>query len=391
MADPIDLIITSAGLDALVDAENGVAGPVEIVEIGLTSNAFDASPTLTALPGEFKRINAVSGQSVAANIIHMTAQDISAEIYDVHGIGLFLADGTLFAAFSQDDPIFSKVSIAIFLFAFDVRFSGDVANSIQFGDASFLYPPATEGTKGVAEIASQAETDGGADDERMVTPKKLAGALAPVLQSIADEATTRGDGDTALQNLIDALQAITVTGSGLATGGGDLTANRQIAVTEASDADVTGGTNSTKVLTPRRAKTLLPAGAVFAFAMNAAPAGYLECNGAAVSRATYAALFAAIGTTHGAGDGATTFNLPDLRGEFIRGWDDGRGVDPGRAFGSAQGDALKAHTHTVSGGTGGGAQLEAGSGGTSASVNTGSTGGTETRPRNVALLYAIKT
>jgi microcystin-dependent protein len=62
-----------------------------------------------------------------------------------------------------------------------------------------------------------------------------------------------------------------------------------------------------------------PTGAVMAFAMNSVPTGWLAANGAAVSRATYATLFAAIGTTHGSGNGSTTFNLPDLRGIFVRG------------------------------------------------------------------------
>ena len=69
------------------------------------------------------------------------------------------------------------------------------------------------------------------------------------------------------------------------------------------------------------------------------PAGYLECDGSALSRTTYAALFAVLGTTYGKGAGTaanTTFRLPDLRGEFIRGWDHGRGVDNGRTIGSKQ-------------------------------------------------------
>jgi microcystin-dependent protein len=66
------------------------------------------------------------------------------------------------------------------------------------------------------------------------------------------------------------------------------------------------------------------------------PAGYLKCNGAAVSRSAYADLFAAIGTTYGAGDGSTTFNVPETRGEFLRCLADGRAVDTGRVRGSAQ-------------------------------------------------------
>ena len=80
----------------------------------------------------------------------------------------------------------------------------------------------------------------------------------------------------------------------------------------------------------------VPSGAVFHFAMQTAPAGYLVCNGAAVSRTAFPVLFAAIGTLYGNGDGSTTFNLPDLRGEFLRGADLGRGIDNGRTFGSKQ-------------------------------------------------------
>lgn len=79
-----------------------------------------------------------------------------------------------------------------------------------------------------------------------------------------------------------------------------------------------------------------PAGVIMSFAGATAPAGFLICDGSAVSRTTYADLFAVIGTTYGAGNGSTTFNLPDLRGEFIRGADAGRGIDPGRALGSNQ-------------------------------------------------------
>lgn len=91
-----------------------------------------------------------------------------------------------------------------------------------------------------------------------------------------------------------------------------------------------------------------PPGTRGAFAMSTPPAGWLKRNGAAISRVTYAALFAAIGTTYGAGDGINTFNLPDDRGEFDRAWDDGRGVDTGRAFGSLQAAELASHSHTAS-------------------------------------------
>jgi microcystin-dependent protein len=97
------------------------------------------------------------------------------------------------------------------------------------------------------------------------------------------------------------------------------------------------------------AEMLAPPGMIAHFAMWVPPTGWLAANGAAVSRATYAALFAAIGTTYGAGNGSSTFNLPDLRGMFHRTWDNGRGLDPNRAFGTSQSSANLAHSH--SGGT----------------------------------------
>jgi phage-related tail fiber protein len=145
----------------------------------------------------------------------------------------------------------------------------------------------------------------------------------------------------------------------------------------------------------------VPAGAVFSFAQNSAPTGWLKANGAAVSRTTYASLFSAIGTAFGAGNGSTTFNLPDLRGEFLRGWDDGRGIDSGRVFGSAQADGMKSHTHDLnmrsdSSGMNHNvsfANVPGTNSSTTTSVSTapvGATGGSETRPRNVSLLYCIK-
>nr|NLU60037.1 hypothetical protein [Pseudomonas sp. BIGb0427] len=88
-----------------------------------------------------------------------------------------------------------------------------------------------------------------------------------------------------------------------------------------------------------------PPGTIVYFASNTPPPGYLKANGAVISRTTYAALFAAIRVFGGAGDGHSTFNVPDLRGEFIRGFDDGRGVDPGRLIASIQTSQNASHVH----------------------------------------------
>jgi microcystin-dependent protein len=144
----------------------------------------------------------------------------------------------------------------------------------------------------------------------------------------------------------------------------------------------------------------LSAGAVIYHASSTPPTGFIKANGASLSTSTYAALFAAIGYTFGGSGGS--FNVPDLRGEFLRGWDDSRGVDSGRSFGSAQADEFKSHTHTgssLAAGTiwlsryqlSGGTWPNEKDGNTSGTGSpTGATGGTETRPRNVALLACIK-
>lgn len=141
----------------------------------------------------------------------------------------------------------------------------------------------------------------------------------------------------------------------------------------------------------------VPSGAVSFFAMSIAPDGWLECDGREVQRDVYPKLFSAIGETYGAGDGTTTFMLPDLRGEFIRGWDNGKGIDAGRSFGSSQPDEFKEHTHRIQyteTSLGSGEEpwsFDSGPGFQSIQYQTTSeTGGVETRPRNIALLPCIK-
>jgi microcystin-dependent protein len=88
-------------------------------------------------------------------------------------------------------------------------------------------------------------------------------------------------------------------------------------------------------------------GMVQVFAMLIAPPGWIACHGTAQPRVFYADLFAAIGTTYGVGDGSTTFNVPDLRGYFVRGFSNGTAIDPGRVFGTTQAPDNAPHTHTV--------------------------------------------
>jgi microcystin-dependent protein len=162
----------------------------------------------------------------------------------------------------------------------------------------------------------------------------------------------------------------------------------------------------------------VPPGTVIAFAGASLPAGWLVCDGSAVSRTQYANLFSAIAVAHGGGDGVNTFNLPDLRGRFVRGVDGNAGHDPdnasrlapqagnsagtgnaGDVVGSVQDGAFASHTHGY--GVFGITQSTTGndyaiSGGalqyfTTGTSQTGAAGGSETRPVNVYMQYIIKT
>lgn len=125
----------------------------------------------------------------------------------------------------------------------------------------------------------------------------------------------------------------------------------------ATQNEVNQGRDKERAITPSTLKTYAdtqivtmaaPTGSVICYTGTTPPAGYLECNGREYLRSEYSALFTVIGTRFGNGNGTTSFNVPDLRGEFVRGWDNGRGVDPdrNRTLGSHQGDTFRSHRHT---------------------------------------------
>lgn len=242
---------------------------------------------------------------------------------------------------------------------------------------------ATTDAQGVVELATTTEAVAGTDNERAVTPA----GVAAVLMAALVQASTAAKGVVELATTTEAV----------------------------------AGTDNERAVTPAGmaaaidANPGVPTGAVFAFSTSSPPSGFLECDGSTVSRTTYANLFALVGTTFGSGDGSTTFTLPDLRGEFLRGWDNGRGVDSGRGFATTQTDAAQGHRHytgipngvTVGiyswttedvGSTSYFSQAAGGAGIYQALTSLPKTDGSngtprtaaETRPRNMALLFCIK-
>ncbi len=247
----LQMMITDAGLAAIVDAQNGGTEEVLITSIGLTDTPFVMAPTIDNLPGEFRRIDTVSGQAVAENIIHVVAYDPAPITYDVTGFGLYDAGGTLIAIHSAAaDPILSKAALATSLFAVDVVLASEIVDVIEFGDALFLNPPATEDVMGVLKLSTNDLADAGEDDETAMTPKKVKRVLDAAIVLVNGSIAVLAAVVEGISDALTALLARTFTGGGLATGGGDLTASRVITVTAATQAQTRAGTANDVALTP---------------------------------------------------------------------------------------------------------------------------------------------
>jgi len=247
--------------------------------------------------------------------------------------------------------------------------------------------------------------------DNAVTMDKLAGGALPTDITITTNNITDG---TIVNNDISNSAAIAGTKVSPDFGSQDVTTTGDVSVTDATisgTATISGLTYPTsdgsadEVIKTNGSGTLsfgtipipaaVPTGAVFHFAASSTPTGYLKANGDTIPNgsgtvqgvtADFSALYSVIGSTYGSAG-----QLPDLRGEFIRGWDDSRGVDSGRTFGSFQADEFKEHTHPYDANQGGSdyGGTNPASGSPSAGT-TDSAGGTETRPRNIALLACIK-
>ena len=173
----LPITITSAGFAAVVNAENTGTDPVLITQIGITAAVFTPGAGLTALPSEIKRLSTFAGAAVADDTVHITIRDDSDDVYSLRGFGLYLADGTLFAAYGQAGVILEKSAQALLLLSNDIRFTTLSASSISFGSADFINPPATETVQGVVELASAAEATTGTDTQRALTPAGMKAAL----------------------------------------------------------------------------------------------------------------------------------------------------------------------------------------------------------------------
>lgn len=236
-----------------------------------------------------------------------------------------------------------------------------------------LVASATESSRGVAELATTAETQTGINDTDIVTPLKA----GTVFLKKSDNLSTLASPTTARTNLglgtiaTEAASSFLRGSNNLSDVGNAATARTNLGITttatqaesyflrsaqnladlqSAAAARQNLGLTSTATSTPETfVSNVSVVGQVAMFATTTAPTGWLLCNGSAVSRVTYAELFAAIGTTYGIGDGLTTFNVPNCIDEFPRGWNGNSG-----SVGTKFNQSIQSHTHTATTGADGG-------------------------------------
>ena len=239
-----------------------------------------------------------------------------------------------------------------------------------------------------------------------ITTAKLADASVTTAKIADANVTTAKLADASVTGTKIASAAITA--ANLATGSVNSTAILDGTLT---GTDIANTTIPLAALVSAVQQALVPAGTIHAYGGSTVPAGWLRCDGTLYNGSTYPALYAAIGINFGGYSGY--FNVPDLRGRFLRGWSNGSGRDPdaasrygeysgqtgGDKIGSIQGDQLKSHNHYIARTVvdanadhwfdwySGRASTEDGHW---AGQYTESTGGNETRPINVSVNYIIK-
>ena len=174
----MNLVITEAGKQALVNATQTGTAQLILAEIAVGSGQYTPDATQTALYDEIKRLPIIQASAVEDHVIHVAYQDDSTDSYDVYEVGVYTSDGVLFAVYSSNELLISKSANTTCLLTVDMIIDDLDVSDISFGDIEFATGAATTESAGIVEIATQAEVDAGEDAYRVVTPKTLAASFA---------------------------------------------------------------------------------------------------------------------------------------------------------------------------------------------------------------------
>lgn len=164
------MLITSAGLAEIVNAEQSGTAPVVLSHVGFGTGQYTPTADMTALKSEFKRFDSVAGGAIGDNVIHLTIHDNSIDAYDVNEIGVFTENGTLFAVCSATKPFAQKAAASEIMLVVDITLTDIDPDSITVGDTNIVLNPATTETAGTVELATADEAKAGTDTKRAMTP-----------------------------------------------------------------------------------------------------------------------------------------------------------------------------------------------------------------------------
>lgn len=260
------VVVTSAGIAALLNAEQNGTLPVKITKFGLGTGNYTPTADKTALQSKFKEITALDGGAVGDNVIHVTMTDASSDAYTANEVGVYLEDGTLFALSSQPvGAILQKAAGSQALLSLDLVLQGGTDGVTVSGGTNFFNPPATTTTAGVVKLASLDEITAGTNTTKACTPMGVWKFVKNYVASAIDSLKTLLRSEIAAACL-----------------------------------------------------AAVPIGTMLPYAGGEVPEGFLLCNGASLSRTEYPELFAAIGDRWGS-DSASTFKLPDTHHRFFEG------------------------------------------------------------------------
>lgn len=246
----MNIVLTNAGLQKIINAEQTGTAPVVISQIAFGSGQYNANASQIALQNEIKRLPVISGGTDNDHSIHVAAQDTSSDSYSVYEFGLFFEDGTLFAVYSQTGtPILQKTISSVAQFECGIALQSVNVESISFGDVAFTYPYSTETNPGIAEIATEAEAQAGTDNTRIITPATLQQVTATDSRKGVIELATNSETQTGS----DATRAVTPAGLKSLTA----TQTRRGLIATATATEAVEGTNNTNAMTAYTTKEAL--------------------------------------------------------------------------------------------------------------------------------------
>ena len=191
MSQEMDIIITAAGLQALINAEHSGTNKVTLSKVQLGNAYFEPSEQTTDIGNVVAELTTVGGSTVSATEIQVNATDSSDSVYTVRSVGIFTSDNILFAVGSSQDPILQKVATSQALFTFNILLTNGNPQYIDFGDISFSNPPATSTTAGITRFATNTEAEEATDGSIALTPLNIChiNAKGAVLKGMCDCAT----------------------------------------------------------------------------------------------------------------------------------------------------------------------------------------------------------